>query len=556
MGKMVFFGGALALAFGASPAVAADWLQFGFDPAHSGNNPAERLLTRQNVQYLRPMYSATLPGTAEGAPVFLSAVNTSGGTKDVLYLTLNKGTLLALDAATGAVLWSRLASDTNPCVNFTVDKPCVTASSPAIDPNRQFVYNYAIDGLVHKYRVGDGVEITGGGWPQVATLKADVEQVSSALSFATAHNGTTYLYVTTSGASWLAEDSGDYQGHVTAINLSTGTQVTFNMACSDRGSVHFVKNDPNPPNSVQPDCLQQTMTTPPPNSVTSPTGDGGIWGRAGVVYDDVSDEIYVSTGNGIFGFDSNNGGHNWSDSIVALPAAFDTPRTMPLDSYTPTNYLNLMYYDTDLGSTSVVLAPAPPGSSKAHIGLQSGKDAALRILDLDNMSNAATRGPGNTGGEIYSGTVPQTNEVKTQPLVWTDPTNGNIFVIVANNFGISGTQLIADTNNDNKPLLHTGSPNWTVTGTAAPSSTTAGGTSPVIANDVLYYAGGSGVRALNPATGAVLWTDTAMGTANASTASSFHKQSLIVVDNRVYVADKRGKLWVYEGDEIFPDGFE
>jgi hypothetical protein len=555
MGKIAFLGGAIALALWAQPAAATDWLQFGFDAAHSGRNPAEKLLTRQNVQSLRPLYSTTLPGTAEGAPVYLANVATPGGTKDMLYLTLNNGTLLALDAASGAVLWSKFASDTQPCaIDNDGDKLCVTATSPALDPNRQFVYNYAVDGYAHKYRVGDGVEITGGGWPQLVSLKPDVEQVSSALSFATAHNGTTYLYVTTSGASWLPEDSGDYQGHVTAINLSTGTQVTFNMACSDQGSVHFVKNDPNPPVGALPDCLQQMMTTPPPNPVTSPTGDGGIWGRAGVVYDDANDEIYVTTGNGIFGFDSNNGGHNWSDSIVALPAALDAPRTLPLDSYTPTEFLRLMYYDTDLGSTSVVLAPAPPGSSKAHIGIQSGKDGALRIVDLDNMSGAAARGPGNTGGELFAGNVPQTNEVKTQPLIWTDPGSGISYAIVVNNFGIASIPLGIDAAHGNKPALM--ATQWMLTGSSSPSSTTAGGTSPVVANGVLYYAGGSGVRALNPVTGAVLWTDTSMGTANATTRSSFHKQSVIVVNNRVYVADNAGKLWAYQGDEIFPDGFE
>ena len=62
--------------------------------------------------------------------------------------------------------------------------PCFTTSSPAIDPNRLYVYSYGLDGLVHKYHVGDGVEVTGGGWPQLATLKGFDEKGSAALSFA------------------------------------------------------------------------------------------------------------------------------------------------------------------------------------------------------------------------------------------------------------------------------------------------------------------------------------------------------------------------------------
>ena len=48
---------------------------------------------------------------------------------------------------------------------------CYTTSSPAIDPDLQFVYSYGLDGFVHKYQVGNGTEITSGGWPEHVTLK-------------------------------------------------------------------------------------------------------------------------------------------------------------------------------------------------------------------------------------------------------------------------------------------------------------------------------------------------------------------------------------------------
>ena len=532
------------------PAQAADWLQFGFDAAHSGVNPAEHVLTPANVAQLTLFYSTVLPGTAPGAPVFLGGVTTSAGPKDVLYLTLGNGELVALDAASGAVLWTRYPATTDSCATLPAN-PCVTASSPALDPNRQFVYSYALDGYVHKYRVGDGTEI-GGAWPQLASAKPDVEQASAALAFATARIGTTYLYVTFSSPSWRANDSGDYQGHVTAINLASGGQVTFNAVCSDQGSVHFVKNEPNPPLSMLPDCLQQTFTN---NRTTLPTGDAGIWGRASVVYDATNDRVYLSTGNGIF--DANNGGHNWSDSVLALPAALDQARTVPLDSYTPVNFLNLMYYDSDLGSASLVRVPAPAESAKAHIGIQSSKDADLRIIDLDNMSGMG--GPGHTGGQLFTGGTAQGNEVKTQPLVWTNPGTGAIMFIVANNFGISATQVIVDTTHGNLPALRSsGAPNWINPGVSVHgSATSTGGTSPVLANGVLYYAGGSGVVALDPASGTTLWSDASMGAANSTTSSSFHKQSLVVVNGHIYVPDNHGKLWVYRAaEEIFANGFE
>jgi len=541
----------LLLAVVGAPALATDWLQFGFDPSHSGVNPAEHTLTHANVTQLGLFYSATLPGKVEGAPVLLTNVTTPLGVKDVLYMTATNGTLIALDAANGTLLWSQYPADTHSCAIQA--SPCVTTSSPALDPNRQFVYSYALDGRVHKYRVGDGVETTSGGWPQLASAKPDVETESSALAFATTYNGTTYLYTTFGGAIWLPDFSGyDYQGHITAINLATGTQITFNVACSDQGSVHFVKNDPNPPVSVTPDCVQQWFTN---NGNTLADGDGGIWGRGGVTYDPANNRIYVSTGNGLYS--ANNGGHDWSDSVLALPAALDTARTAPLDSYTPANYQYMMYNDYDLGATSVTLVPAPAGSAKTHIGVQAGKDSYLRIIDLDNMSGMG--GPGYAGGELFIDSVAQGFMMIAQPVVWTNPATGAIMLIVANNWGISATQIIVDTSNGNLPALRkSGAPNWINAGVPVPgSATSTSGTSPVLANGVLYYAGGSGVLALDPASGSTLWNDASMGAADANNRSSFHKQSLIVANGRVYVADDHGKLWVYRiSDDIFANGFQ
>ena len=534
-----------------APVAAADWLQFGFDASHSGMNRAEHILSRSSVAHLQLLYSAALPGPVEGAPVLLTGVTTPAGIKDVLYMTQHNGTLLALDAATGTLLWSRYPADTNSCAIQA--SPCFTTSSPAVDPNRNFVYNYALDGYVHKYSVGDGSEITGGGWPQLGSAKPDVEAESGALTIATTYGGATYLYATFAGAPWLPDFSGyDYQGHITAINLSTGSQITFNVACSNQGSVHFVKNSPNPPVTVTPDCTQQWFTN---NGSTLADGDGGIWARGGPTYDPANNRIYVSTGNGLF--DANNGGYDWSDSVLALPAALDFALLQPLDSYTPTNYVDMMYHDIDLGATGVTLIPAPPGSSISHIGMQVGKDSYLRLIDLDNMSGMGA--PGYTGGELFLTSVAQGQMVITQPIVWTNPATGAIMLIVANNFGISATQVIVDGANGNRPALQaSGPPNWVNVGVSVPGSATkTGGTSPVIANDVLYYAGGSGVLALDPASGTTLWSDTSMGAANSTTRSSFHKQSLIVVNGRIYAPDDHAKLWVYENtDEIFTDGFE
>ncbi len=161
---------ALALSLATESVPAYDWLQFGGDPQHSGNNTAETALTPANVSGLVQKYQVTLLATADGAPVFLEGVTTPSGIKDLLFVTTKDGRIIALDAQNGAQVWSHQYGAGTCQINGT-GGACYTTSSPAIDPSGDYVYSYGLDGNVHKYQVGDGTEIIGGGWPELTTLK-------------------------------------------------------------------------------------------------------------------------------------------------------------------------------------------------------------------------------------------------------------------------------------------------------------------------------------------------------------------------------------------------
>ena len=464
----------------AAQAVPYDWLQMNGDPQHSGNNTLETVLGPSNVTSLQFLFQVSLPSAADGAPVALTSVVTPGGTRDLLFSTTKAGTLVASDAATGALIWSQAHTGAG----------SVTNSSPAIDPNRLYVYSYGLDGYAHKHRVGDGAEITGGGWPQLTTLKANVEKVAGALSTATAASGVTYLYVPHGGYNG---DGGDYQGHVTAIDLASGTQNVFNMLCSDQ-LVHFVAS----PGS--PDCSRRRSA---------------IWAKDGILYDAVTDRIYMATGNGPF--DANTGGRNWGDSVLALnPDGTGNAGGMPVDSYTPTNFATLESGDVDLGSTGPAILPAPgyPG----RLAVQSGKDSKLRLIDLTDMSGQG--GPGQVGGEIELQSLPQGQGVLTVPAVWINPADGTTWVFYFNNAGGSALRLEFP---GGVPSLVK---QW---------QTSMNGTSPLVANNVLYQVGSFTMRAIDPLTGNLLWSD-------ATRVGSRHWQSPVVVNARLYFQDEAGNL--------------
>ena len=431
-------------------------------------------------------FKAALPSVADGTPAYLAGVATPGGSRDLLFLTTKDGHILALDARSGSTVWSHQYGP-GACMINGGDTPCYTTSSPAVDPSGRYVYSYGLDGRVHKYATSSGSESVGGGWPEVATLKGLDEKGSSAISIATARNGQSYLYMASGG---YPGDRGDYQGHLTTINLRTGAQHVFNADCSDH-AVHFVEHPGTP------DCAQVQTA---------------IWARPGAVYDAATDRIYVATGNGDFAPAS----HAWGESVLALNPDGSGANGGPLDSYTPSEYGHLNDTDADIGSTEPAILPTLPSGAHRHLGVQGGKDAMLRLLDMDNLSGQ--HATGRTGGALQVLPLPQGGDVLTTPAVWTDA-HGTIWVFVSTSSGISGLRLVV---RGATPRLQ---PVW---------QSGAGGFSPAIDRGVLYYAGPGSLWALDAATGRTLRHNGGIG--------YIHWQSPRVAGGIVYLTDGDNRL--------------
>jgi PQQ-like domain len=472
-----------------------NWLQFNGDALHSGSNTIESQISVSTVAKLQLLFQVSLPDIADGSPVYLSDVNTSSGLRDLIFVTTHDGYIAAVDAHTGVLIWSKQYGPAGCIINNDLvrNQTCYTTSSPAIDPNWKFVYSYGLDGYVHKYAVGDGTEIMTGGWPELTTLKRYDEKGSSALSIATVANGTSYLYVAHAG---YPGDRGDYQGHITVINLQDGSQKVFNTLCSNQ-AVHFVDSRV----ATGPDCYPATM--------------GAIWARPGVVYDPYHNRILMTTGNGTF----QPGGFMWGDTVFSLNPDGSSLNGNPLDSYTPTNYQQLQASDLDLGSAAPAILPVA-GGKYPHLAVQGGKDGVLRLINLDQLSGQ--NGVGNIGGEVFSMPVPMGGKILTLPAVWTNPADNSTWVFVTDGNGSAGLQLTISATGD--PGLIT---RWT--GGVADS--------PLVANGVVFMARSKLISALDATSGAVLWSDTRIGT--------IHWESPIVVKGVLYITDQSGKLTAY-----------
>ncbi|HEY2515436.1 MAG TPA: discoidin domain-containing protein, partial [Polyangiaceae bacterium] len=461
-----------------------DWLQFGGNSAHDGNNTAEAIVTRQTVTGLNRLFVASLPGNIEGAPVVLTNVTTPAGVKDLAFVTTKNGWIVALDAYSGATVWSaQPASNSN-----------ITMSSPAVDPSRAWVYSSGLDGYLHKYAVGNGAESVGGGWPELLTNKPTVEKDGTAVTVAVL-GSKSYAYMGTGG---YIGDAGDYQGHLTAIDLVTGTQTVFNSLCSNQPNVHFTTAN---------DCGMK---------------QSGIWAKAGVTFDALTQMLYVGTGNGVF----NPSQFAWGDSILKLhPDGTGAGGGMPVDSYTPSNYQSLQNTDLDLGSTNALVL-AHQSSKYPHLGALSGKDAKMRLVNLDNLSGQGA--PGKVAGEISSTALPTAGEVQNPIATWVNPADGSTWVfVVSPQNGMNAFQLVID--GGGNPSL------------VARWSQAQGGGGAALAGNVLYYAvnagGGGTLEALDPTSGALLWSSAGL--------SSIHWQTPMVANGIVYCGDNSSELTAF-----------
>ena len=127
---------------------------------------------------------------------------------------------------------------------------------------------------------------------------------------------------------------------------------------------------------------------------------------------------------------------------------------------------------------------------------------------------------GFTGGEVFSMNFPRGGGILTQPAVWTNPADNSTWVFVANGSGLAGLQLTVD--GAGNPSLQS---RWSIGSS---------GTSPIVANGVLYYAHSGLITARNPVSSTLLWSSNQIG--------GIHWASPIVANGMLYIADQGGNL--------------
>ena len=322
----------LAIGFVASgPARGADWLQWGFDSRHSGVNDQETV----DPSRQRDVAPSPLPRHAPGRGRRRARV--PGGRHDAAG---REGPALPDDE-------ERLRSSPStprPAVSFGRSSrrpdPNYTTSSPAVDPGRQYVYSYGLDGKSRtSTRSGTAPRsrpAAGRSWRRRNRASRRAPRRSA---FAVARTARRTSTSRTAATRAMRATTRDTSRRSTSRPERRGSSTP--SAATRRSTSSF-----SPARPTAPPC--RPRSGPVRASSTTPTTTGSSWRRETATFAPAA-----------FG---------WGDTVFALnPDGTGAGGGPPVDSYTPTNYQALQNTDADLGSTAPAVLPRGRGErSAAH----------------------------------------------------------------------------------------------------------------------------------------------------------------------------------------------
>jgi hypothetical protein len=351
-----------------SMAVWADVLQHHLNGTRDGSY-VDPLITRKAAAAIHRdrAFNAPLQGPVYAQPLY---VNNGPGGKAALIVATERNAMVALDAASGAQLWTKslgnpVPRSQLPCGNID---PLGITGTPVIDPNDRTIYVAAMttpDGGRTKQHLVFALSLDDGsarpGWPVNVSgmkysgfsLNSSVQNQRGALLL---NSGILYVSY---GGHW--GDCGDYHGWVIAIPVGDPKNPTA-WATEGRG--------------------------------------GGAWAPGGIATDGRS--IFVATGN-TFGARTWKGG----DAIIRLgPGAKFSGN--PADFFTPSNWRQLDDEDADLGGSGPVLFDVP-GATPSKLVAALGKNGVAYLLNRDDLGGVGKgnglRGEGLQSNRVSSGEI-------------------------------------------------------------------------------------------------------------------------------------------------------
>lgn len=372
------------------------------DNTHQGQNTAETTLTTANVTAAHFEKAWTF-GSADGQiytqPLVLQSVGIGGSLHNVVYFATMNDTAYALDADTGALLWSAslrageaaaTATDVASCDDIT-GKVGVT-STPVIDPISGIIYFTAkteVSGPAFKYRlhaldIHTGAERNGGPVLMTASVAGTgAGSVGGNISFDPHHN--------------LQRSS--------LVLLNGKIYMTSASHCDDTPYHGWI---------LEYDAMTLALVNAWANAPNGTTGEGGLWSSGAGPAVDASGNLFVVTGNG----DYAPGSGAYSESVIRFSQSL-----VVQDFFTPHDQPNMDLNDQDMGASDLLLLPDQAGAV-AHEIIAGGKQPNIWVVNRDNLGGQSASANDPQIPQFISGGLPATSGgMFGAPVYW----NGHVY---------------------------------------------------------------------------------------------------------------------------------
>jgi outer membrane protein assembly factor BamB len=491
MPSLVLLAVACALAASAS---AGDWPRYGGDAQLTNDVPADAAgaIDAANAARIHARWTTALDGPVIASPLFAEGSVVPGARDGVVYTVTQAGSVYALSALDGTVLWQRsLGTVLSTCDEGQagVDATYGIVSTGVIDRSRGLLYVIGATGLLYALDLATGE--TAPGWPVQVVSDTSGELVWGGLTMAGND-----LYVPV--ASYCDVPGLDGQladGRLVAVDLDTAAVTnTFDV-------------------------------------VPGPGNMGGIWGFGGVSVDPLTGDLWTATGNSWVydpGCDCIREDIGYGEAVVQLDpslgvVAADRPPGVPGD-----------YQDDDFGSTPLLFQP--PGCPP--LAAAQSKDGFVYVWQRDSLADGPIwsfrAGPDDLanpfiGEPSYS---PELNTLSIADARAYDDTGAITHFDAVESFAVGPGCALPD------------EPTWT-----APDVGAGPKPPPLVVGDVVFVAGGDepGLFALDAGSGTVLWSAELAGSAYAPPAFA---------NGQVIAADTSGTVTAFGiGDVPEPHHF-
>ena len=327
-----------------------------YDNARTGANLQETNLTPANVNSTNfgKLFTFHTDGEIYAQPLYVSNLAIAGGTHNVVFVASMLNTIYALDADTGAQLWSQnfgspiIPQDVENLQNISFATGFGILSTPVIDPTTNIMY------FVSGSQPANGA--------QQYSFNLNAIEIATGLPVSGSP--------VTIAATYSTPDL------TTPLVFSAQTQNPRPGLALGNGNVYIAfasHNDMTPYNGWVLAYSTSTLAQTAVYSDTTTGTQGGIWNSGQAPTIDAAGNLYISTGNGSFGATPNKL-EQTGNSFIKL-----SPTLQLLDYFTPYNSAVMNSGDMDLGSSGLLLIP-----NTSYV-LGGSKQGVLYLVDTTAM---------------------------------------------------------------------------------------------------------------------------------------------------------------------------